>query len=155
MKKASVLLLLGLAAASLPALADDKWDITKLDATKLPPPAGKAAVTYAKDIRPMLEASCVRCHNGERHKGDLRLDSLEAIIKGGEAGKVVELGASAKSLLVMAVSRLDDDTSMPPKMRPRGGRGPGGPGGPGGPPPGGPGGPPPGGPGGPPPGGPG
>ena len=134
MKTAPKLILLALTMAGLPIRADDKWDISKLDATKLPPSADKAGLTYAKDIRPIFEASCFRCHGEQRPKADLRLDSLEAVLKGGEDGKVVLPGDSKKSPLVFAVARLDDEIAMPPKRRPgRGNDGPGGFGGPGGP----------------------
>ena len=127
MSQPTALLIIGiLAVASLHA--QEKWDITKIDASKLPPVAARKDVTYAKDIRPLLEASCFRCHGEQRPKAGLRLDSLEAILKGGDDGKVVVAGDSKKSLLVAAVSQLDDEIAMPPK------RGPGGPGGPGRPP---------------------
>src|SRR6266496_4384714 len=137
MKTKSALILVGLALVNLPVTADDKWDVSKLDLGKLPPAAEQKGVTYAKDIRPLLEASCFRCHGEERQKGELRLDSLEAVLKGGEDGKVIVPGASKKSLLVIAASRIDDETAMPPKPKPGG---PGGPGGQGNRPPGGPGG---------------
>lgn len=124
------------------ALADDKWDIAKLDLSKLPPAADKKGLTYTKDIRPLLEASCLRCHGEQRPKGGLRLDSLEALLKGGEDGKVVVAGDSKKSLLVAAAAQIDEQIAMPPKRGPGGPSGPGGFGGPGGP--GGPGGRPPG-----------
>src|SRR5438093_12249219 len=127
MKKTSALLLLGIVIAQWSLLAaDKKVDLNKLDLTKLPPPADKKGLTYAKDIRPMFEASCFRCHGEEKQKGDLRLDSLEAVSKGGEDGKVIIPGKSKESLLVIAAAQIDDETAMPPK------RGPGGPGGPGG-----------------------
>lgn len=113
------------------------------DLAKLPAPAAKKGVTFAKDIRPLFEASCFGCHGAERQKGGLRLDSLEAVLKGSEDGKVLVVGKSKESSLVIAVSHLDEEKAMPPK--PKGGRGPGGPGGPGGPRPQGAGGPPPGG----------
>src|SRR5947207_6897658 len=145
MRTASTLLLLGLATAGLSVLAaDKKLDISKLDLSKLPPAAAKKGVTYAKDIRPLLEASCFRCHGEEKQKGDLRLDSLEALLKGGEDGKVLIPGDSKKSLLVIATAQIDDEFAMPPKRKPGGPGGPGGPG-PGSRPPGGPGGNPPGG----------
>ncbi len=143
MNKLSKLLLSSLVAAAWPAIASEKFDLSKLDLTKLPPAAAKKGVTYANDIRPMLEASCFRCHGQQRPKGDLQLDSLEALLKGGKDGKVVITGDSKKSPLVIAAAQIDDETAMPPKRRPgRGGPGrPGGPGGPGGspgtPPPGG------------------
>ncbi len=108
------------------------------DLTKLPPAVKKDGVTYAKDIRPIFEGSCLRCHGGERPKAGLRLDSLDGVLKGSREGKVIIPGQSEKSQLVIAVARIDDETAMPPKQRPGGRRGgPGGPGGPGDPPPGG------------------
>src|SRR6266516_4305301 len=115
-----VLILLGLALAQWPAKADTDWDISKLDVSKLPPAADKKGLTYAKDIRPMFQASCFRCHGEERQKGDLRLDSLEALLKGGEDGKVVVPGNSKKSVLVIAVAQINEELAMPPKRKPGG-----------------------------------
>jgi hypothetical protein len=133
MKIASHLILLGFAIAGMSVITAEKMDISKLDLTKLPPVADKKGVTYAKDIRPILEESCFRCHGEERQKGDLRLDSLQAVLKGGEDGKVVLPGDSKKSFLVAAVAQLNDEIAMPPKRGPGGPGGQGGPGGPGGP----------------------
>jgi hypothetical protein len=115
----------------------NKWDISKLDVSKLPPAATAKDLTYDKDIKPIFEKSCFGCHGEMRQSGRLRVDSLDALLKGGGAGKVVVPSSGDKSLLVMAVSRLDPGTVMPPPPRARRG-GPGGPGGPGagGPPPG-------------------
>jgi len=102
----------------------------EVDLSKLPPAAAKLGVTFDKDIHPLFEASCVRCHSGERPKAGLRLDTAENVLKGSKDGKVVVVGDSAKSPLVIAVSQLDPHSAMPPK--PRGPR-PGGPGAPGAP----------------------
>ncbi|SPE50037.1 Planctomycete cytochrome C (modular protein) [Verrucomicrobia bacterium] len=127
-----VFLTLALASLGRPMMAEGHWDISGIDASKLPPVASQQDVTFAKDIKPLLAASCLRCHGEQRPKGNLRLDSLDGVLKGGKDGKVVAAGNSKKSLLVIAAARIDDNTAMPPK------RGPGGPGGPGGggPPPG-------------------
>jgi len=117
-------------------MAAEKLDFSKLDLSKLPAPAEKKGLSYTTDIRPMLEASCFRCHGQQRPKGDLQLDSLEALLKGGKDGKVVIAGDSKKSLLLIAAAQIDDETAMPPKRGPGRG-GPGGFGGPGNPPPGG------------------
>src|SRR5438552_17791172 len=146
MKKTSALLLLGIVIAQWSLLAaDKKVDLNKLDLGKLPPPADKKGLTYAKDIRPLFEASCFRCHGEEKQKGELRLDSLNAVLKGGEDGKVVIPGDSKKSVLVVAVAQIDEEFAMPPKPKPGGPGGqfrggPGGPRGPGNRPPGEPGG---------------
>lgn len=102
----------------------------EVDRSKLPPPSTREGVTFAADIKPIFEASCVRCHGAQRPKGGIRLDSLDAALKGGEHGKVVIPGKSAESELVIAVARLDPKKAMPPQ--PRGGQGGNRPGAPGG-----------------------
>jgi len=95
------------------------------DLSNLPPAAKKDGVTYAKDIRPILENSCFGCHGEKRSRAGLRLDSLEAALKGGEDGKVIVPGKSEASQLVLAVARVDEKTAMPPKGRGGPGRPPG------------------------------
>ena len=86
----------------------------KVDTSKLPPASTKTGVTYAADIKPIFEKSCFKCHGEEKQKGKLRLDSLEATLKGGDDGKVLEPGKSAESTLVHSIARLDEDEAMPP-----------------------------------------
>ena len=120
LKVASAFLVLSAFAAN----AADKWDMSKIDTSKLPPAADKKGLTYETDIKPLFKASCVRCHGEQRPKANLRLDSLEAVLKGGEDGKVVVPGESKKSLLLAAAAQLNDQIAMPPKRGPgRGGLG--------------------------------
>lgn len=84
-----------------------------IDPAKLPTPA--PVVDFAKDIKPLLEASCVSCHGAEKQKGKFRIDSRDAILKGGEEGKAVVENDSAKSPLIHYVARLVEDLEMPPK----------------------------------------
>jgi mono/diheme cytochrome c family protein len=87
----------------------------KIDVSKLPPVSDKKGVTYANDINPIFDKSCVSCHGPQKSKGKLRLDSLAGVIKGGEDGKVVEPGNSAGSVLVHNIAHLGDpDDYMPP-----------------------------------------
>jgi len=80
----------------------------------LPPPASRQ-VSFGKDIRPILEASCTKCHGRGRSKGDFRLDTRETLLKGGESGAAVVSGKSEQSYLVELVSGLDPDNVMPRK----------------------------------------
>ena len=130
-----------LLAASPLAFAAEHPDLSKLDLSKLPPASTKKGLTYAKDIRPLLETSCFRCHGQDRPKAGLRLDSRETLLEGGDHGKVVVPGKSKESLLLIAASQIDPEIAMPPKRgargpcgpgRPAGTGGPGGPGSPGG-----------------------
>jgi len=103
-----------LSISLLGAVAADKKE-KNIDVSKLPPPAEAKEVTYDKDIKPIFEKSCFKCHGAEKQKGKLRVDSLQAALKGGEDGKVIEPGNSAKSVLVHNVSRIgDEDDWMPP-----------------------------------------
>ena len=105
----------GLAALFVLAVALPGGPSGPVDPAKLPPPADQKGLTYENDIRPIFEQSCLKCHGPEKQKGKLRLDSLAAALKGGEVGKVIEKGNSAKSVLVHFVARLNEDDAMPPK----------------------------------------
>ena len=103
-----------LGLASLQATAQDKKN-AKVDVSKIPPASTAKDVTYAKDIKPIFEKSCIKCHGEEKQKAKLRLDSLAAVLKGGEDGQVILPGKSAESLLVHNVSHVgDEDQYMPP-----------------------------------------
>lgn len=101
------LILSAIAAGCLATAAD-------IDVSKLPPASSKKDLTFAKDILPIFQKSCVKCHGPEKQKGKLRVDTLEATLKGGENGESVIKGNSAKSTLVHTIARLDPDSSMPP-----------------------------------------
>ncbi|OWK43152.1 PSD1 and planctomycete cytochrome C domain-containing protein [Fimbriiglobus ruber] len=77
-----------------------------------PPPGADDAFFEAK-VRPVLVERCVRCHGPEKASGELRLDSREALLKGGESGPAIVPGKPAESLLVRAVKREKSVTAMP------------------------------------------
>jgi mono/diheme cytochrome c family protein len=104
-----------LAVSLIAASAADKKSDKKVDTSKLPPAAAKQGVTYAADIKPIFEKTCFKCHGTEKQKGKLRLDSLEAVLKGSENGKILVPGKSVESVIVIAVARIgDEDDAMPP-----------------------------------------
>ena len=47
---------------------------------------------FEQNVRPLLAENCYSCHGEKKQKGGLRLDSLEAILKGGESGPAVVAG---------------------------------------------------------------
>ncbi len=75
------------------------------------PPRG--TVDFARDVRPIFEHSCAKCHGPEKQKGGLRLDLREAGLKGGTAGKAILPGNSAGSRLVQLLLDPDPDSRMP------------------------------------------
>lgn len=85
--------------------------------TNLPPPAAMR-VDYARDIRPLLERSCFRCHATERPKSGFRLNDREAALEGGYIGVPIVVSNSAASPLIHYVARapeVDADLWMPPE----------------------------------------
>lgn len=81
---------------------------------QLPPPATRP-VNFSKDIAPIFEARCLKCHGRGRDKGDFRIDSRDTLLHGGESGAAVVTGNSANSLLIELVAGFDPDTVMPRK----------------------------------------
>ncbi len=74
---------------------------------------------FESRIRPVLTKYCYECHSVEsgKSKGGLRVDSREALLKGGETGAAVIPPSSEKSLLFQAVTSTEKDVQMPPKGR--------------------------------------
>jgi mono/diheme cytochrome c family protein len=103
------------AVLTLSSLSARGAEAQGVDLSKLPPASVKTGVTYATDIKPIFDKSCVRCHGAEKPKAKLRLDSLESVLKGGENGKMVKPGDSAGSILVHNIAHAGDpDAYMPP-----------------------------------------
>jgi len=99
-------LLLGLAGLSAAA--------PKVDVSKLPPPAQKAGVLYERDIKPILDKSCLKCHSGARPKGRYDMTTRETVLKGGREGKAILPEKSAESPMVHYVADLVPEYEMPP-----------------------------------------
>ncbi len=74
---------------------------------------------FEQSVRPLLVESCYSCHATAKQNGGLRLDSLEAILKGGDSGPALVPGKPVESLLVEAVNYQGPE--MPPagKLAPR------------------------------------
>lgn len=73
-----------------------------------------AETFFELKIRPTLAGTCFTCHGGKKTSSGLRVDSRDALIKGGENGPAVIPGEPGKSLLVQAVRYAHDDIKMPP-----------------------------------------
>jgi uncharacterized membrane protein len=123
-----------------PAIADStpkpeapKMEPVKTEPTSAPTPPGPAlpagaTVTFdsADESRlvwehvvlPVLEVKCNKCHNADKSKGDLRMDTHEMLLKGGEGepGKTVIPGKPGESsFMVRVLLPLEDDEHMPPE----------------------------------------
>jgi hypothetical protein len=72
---------------------------------------------FEKKIRPVLVESCYSCHSTQAKKtrGGLKLDTRDAVMKGGDTGPALIPGKSQDSLLIKAIRYDDLDLKMPPK----------------------------------------
>src|SRR6266542_3863808 len=76
-------------------------------------------IDFAKDIQPILQQTCVKCHGPEKQKGKLRLDSKETTFKGGKDGQVITPGNADKSELYRRITLpKGNDDIMPNEGEP-------------------------------------
>jgi hypothetical protein len=81
--------------------------------------AADSKVDFVKDIQPILQQTCVKCHGEEKQKGKLRLDSREAALKGGKVGPALVAGDAEKSEMVRRINLpKSDDDFMPSEGEP-------------------------------------
>ena len=83
-----------------------------------PPPAPGAdeKLVFQHVVLPVLTAKCNKCHSEEKSKGDLRMDTYEMAMKGGENGKNFVAGKLDESLSIQRILLPDsDDEHMPPE----------------------------------------
>ncbi len=73
-----------------------------------------AAPDYARDVVPILEANCVRCHSPAQQESGLLLDTYEDLVRGGDSGLAITPGNAASSHLVEMIEGRAKK-KMPPK----------------------------------------
>ncbi len=82
----------------------------------VPSPTAKpdtTGVSFAKNVFPILQRRCVKCHGGEKTGAGLVLKTFADILAGSENGPVITPGKSADSLLIEMIS-----TGKMPKKEP-------------------------------------
>jgi mono/diheme cytochrome c family protein len=83
--------------------------------------AAEKPVDFAKQVRPLFVAHCVKCHGPNDSQSGLRLDRFDLVQKGGDRGPSLVPGQAAKSLLLEALRGQGDLTPMPaeaPRLAP-------------------------------------
>src|SRR5580765_911006 len=77
------------------------------------------APDFSREVRPLLEQHCFKCHGPEKQKGELRLDTKEGAFTTGESGeKAIVPGRASESRLIKLVSSKDAAERMPSKGEP-------------------------------------
>jgi mono/diheme cytochrome c family protein len=89
-----------------------------LAVSALPSSQGKAAepdALFKERVLPLLAKHCHECHShaAKKSRGDLVLDSVNAILTGGQSGPAIVPGEPEKSLLLRAVRHETAELKMP------------------------------------------
>lgn len=86
------------------------------------PKVNPRQATYTKEIKPMMDQSCIGCHgkDGKKPKAGFNATTLEGLEKGGkEEGKGITWGDPEKSSLYrlahLGATNREDEMAMPPK----------------------------------------
>ena len=69
---------------------------------------------FETSVRPVLVERCLKCHGPEKQWGSLRVDSKEALLKGGDTGPALVPNQPGQSLLIRAIRHVDAELKMPP-----------------------------------------
>ena len=74
------------------------------------------AMVYQDIIKPIFKRKCESCHNAGKMKGDLRMDEIDLLKKGGKHGVIFVAGNSEKSEFIKRILLPEsEDDHMPPK----------------------------------------
>ncbi|HEX7379572.1 MAG TPA: PSD1 and planctomycete cytochrome C domain-containing protein [Pirellulales bacterium] len=74
-------------------------------------PAGGQDVTFERQIAPIFETRCLRCHGGKTTEAGLDLRRRATMLKGGDSGPALVVGDLKKSLILQRIEAGE----MPPK----------------------------------------
>jgi hypothetical protein len=58
-----------------------------------------AELTFEKDVLPILEARCLKCHSGDAPKAGLDLRGRTLMLRGGKSGSAIKIGSAQSSLI--------------------------------------------------------
>ena len=75
-----------------------------------------AEINFTRDVRPILNTHCTKCHGGIRAKSGLNLINKESVFSASESGLIpIVSGNLEKSELIRRISHTDKEERMPPK----------------------------------------
>lgn len=73
------------------------------------------AAHYEAKVKSALRERCFACHGPLRQEGDLRLDTVESMLRGGGSGSVIQAGDATASLLIQRITTEELEHRMPPE----------------------------------------
>jgi cytochrome c553 len=78
----------------------------------------EAETFFETRIRPVLAGTCFKCHGSNKVNAGLRVDTRQALLRGGQSGPAVDPGAPERSLLIRAIRHTAQaQIKMPPNQK--------------------------------------
>ncbi len=93
------------------------WLVSSLAWAEGAPASATASVDFAKDIQPLFVARCYDCHGEKKQESALRVDSREALLKGGDNGPALIVGKGKESILAQVLAGTHPDIAAMPKKK--------------------------------------
>jgi len=72
-------------------------------------------IDFAKQVRPIFVAHCVKCHGPQKQNASLRVDAASSMLKGGDSGPAIMPGQPDKGELIYRISSTENGVRMPPE----------------------------------------
>ena len=82
--------------------------------TSVNPNPAPSVTFFDARVAPIFENKCTNCHNSEKRKGKLRLDSFENVMRGGKDGIVVKPGDPKHSELFRRINLSPEEKDFMP-----------------------------------------
>src|SRR6266446_8232583 len=73
--------------------------------------------SFARDVKPFLARYCVECHNADKLRGGLNMESFKTLEQGGDDGSVFLAGKPDESRIVLQVEGKAKPKMPPQKAR--------------------------------------
>ncbi|MGI9474833.1 MAG: PSD1 and planctomycete cytochrome C domain-containing protein [Rubripirellula sp.] len=75
-------------------------------------------IDFERDIEPILQAHCIRCHGSEDTNSGLRLDQRNSMLRGGDQGQATIVPGKPSESFLLDVLSPESEMVMPPEGEP-------------------------------------
>ena len=99
---------------AIPKKVQPTIEAASLTPTSVNTVSAPSATFFDARVAPIFENKCSNCHNAEKRKGKLRLDSFENVMRGGKDGIVVKPGDPKHSELFRRINLSPDEKDFMP-----------------------------------------
>jgi mono/diheme cytochrome c family protein len=80
--------------------------------------AASSGADYESQVKSIFKKHCFACHGALKQEGNLRLDTVPSMLRGGDSGAAIAPGDAAASLIIKRVTSTDASERMPQEAEP-------------------------------------